>query len=46
MSLLSSFDVVEDYVGVVRDVRIHNIYIDSYTHEVAIRKYYGFESFG
>ncbi|PUA33336.1 MAG: hypothetical protein B7O98_02605 [Zestosphaera tikiterensis] len=29
-------DVVEDYVGVVRDVRIHDIYIDPYTHEVLV----------
>jgi len=29
-------DVVEDYVGVIRGVRIHDIYIDSYTNEVLV----------
>jgi len=29
-------EVIEDYVGVVRDVRIHDIYIDSYTNEVLV----------
>jgi len=29
-------DVVEDYVGGIRDVKIHDIYIDSYTSEVLV----------
>jgi len=29
-------DVVEDYIDVVRDVRIHDIYIDTHKNEVLV----------